>query len=1012
MKSLICKVMAFFLAITLMIVGADWKILCCAEDEFTEVKINAVVNSIPQKLDALQDQQGTLYLSTDVLSEITVYQYNNESMKFVHDASDGSMDYREVWTFAEEGIQIVNFSRGMINIQKEIAIPACPEYNGKRYFPLAELLPVLNANALVEDGCLYVEDVKHSMTNIMASFDIDDYLFDMYDDDDFLGLSSAEILSGWSYLFKTLLGLEWKRLTFTYDFNYGVCDDYEEIFTEYLREDAVYMEALSLDESRHHSIINYVSNEEYEDNSNFSECIGTLSDLLEMKYEGEIPNYGKIASFASMEITQGLEYYTFLSTYLNHVDDHYEMLRSVYGFDNHIVDGIESFVDGNEERAAALNVYSKYGENETDRFASALIDQYDHAAQNVITGKTFPLTALTASVSSLLFDYMEFAPKQVADNCQYLGHYNKIMVSACQKFNTMSSGHSGMDYQTIEDTRLSAILALNASRSIYQALLGSEQAYGNSGGVYQRKIDVIDEMLKKLYLAKNACLTDSEGYIDGRVQELNYDLPNVETYDKNYEENIQVFDKAIFGAVTNALALAGPPVVTDADGDGKLELTLSTIISDSEWRTSVIMVENVVSPGMYGYTSTGAAQYIGYDVDDEKGIVLFNNNYGSVGHTWISYSCWTGSSWETVSEYLREFVGTEVEPTVTKCYWNHETVTENEFHALSDKLNHERDDLPQLLNAYIDGDLANASEQFYAYLKTCSDVQSPIAVDIDKNGTAEQVIVVNNLTAMWRENTVFFNESGTEDFTGFDNVKSTVFVLDEHNGRVRIRSENFDREISLSVVDGSIVVNNDTNLSLEYSAEEDTLETNLLKIVSQNQIGAFNEVPIAELEQIAEELYLANGHAVVSCYTYCDWETDYDDQIPSEYEWAIYCRIKGCNSMEDVLEIIHQTFSSRYDDYNRGETSGDPREEGACAVTECLSEERGLFKEMNGKVYVLCGDSPYYVSNASATYQRTEGDEVWFTMSTDRPNRTFTADFSMVYEDGVWKMGAATYARY
>jgi len=66
---------------------------------------------------------------------------------------------------------------------------------------------------------------------------------------------------------------------------------------------------------------------------------------------------------------------------------------------------------------------------------------------------------------------------------------------------------------------------------MYQAMCDSEKALGNTGNIYQKKIDSINEVLKKLYLAKNCCLTDSEEYIDNRIEGLKQSISNISIVD-------------------------------------------------------------------------------------------------------------------------------------------------------------------------------------------------------------------------------------------------------------------------------------------------------------------------------------------------------------------------------------------------------------------------------------------------------------------------------------------------
>lgn len=181
----------------------------------------------------------------------------------------------------------------------------------------------------------------------------------------------------------------------------------------------------------------------------------------------------------------------------------------------------------------------------------------------------------------------------------------------------------------------------------------------------------------------------------------------------------------------------------------------------------------------------------------------------------------------------------------------------------------------------------------------------------------------------------------------------------------------------------------------------------MVTIDSANSSGS--DSSHADLERIAEKMYLDNAVAVVSCYTYYNWDAEFTDT--NNEELVGFRKIKNISSMDGIYAELHKTFSKRYDDYNRVQTSGDPREDNAGTVSYC--SESGLFKVVDGNVYVFSGECPYHLESATAVYQRTDGDEVWFKMTAnDWASGPFTADFSLVKEDGVWKIGAATYPRY
>ena len=255
-------------------------------------------------------------------------------------------------------------------------------------------------------------------------------------------------------------------------------------------------------------------------------------------------------------------------------------------------------------------------------------------------------------------------------------------------------------------------------------------------------------------------------------------------------------------------------------------------------------------------------------------------------------------------------------------------------------------------------------------------------------------------------------KSATEPVPDREDISLTAYTIQGCNLRSTPSKDNDDNIIGFLPAGTEVKAD---QLVDEYwyhvtcSAGSGYISHKMLKIGSASEGDTQS---VSELERIAEQMYQDNALAVVSCYTYMGWETDYADTI-SDGEYITYYSIKGIHSKQEALAFIHKTFSKRYDDYNRVQTSGDPRE--MVTVSNSLSGEREfvLFKEKNQKLYVFQGDCPYNLGSVTAKYQYTDGDEVWFHMTANEwSTGPFAADFSLLKEDGVWKIGAATYPRY
>ena len=306
-------------------------------------------------------------------------------------------------------------------------------------------------------------------------------------------------------------------------------------------------------------------------------------------------------SKASKSLDFGIKTSAYIELYYNHISDHYDMLNSVYNVKGKNIatsiagEGVGKYfatpVSNTEQIIAAADIYSLYDENNktsiikycTEQIAQLYIDEFTSNLDSYPTPLTY---AKIASVcSKLFFIAIDSKVYNVANNCEYLKFYNKIMEQSLSKYGEYKNSYDNISWNCIENSRLSAILTLLSSRSMYQAILDSEEVYGNSGKYYQTKIDSINEVLKKLYLAKNYCYTDSEEYIDERITFLNTSIEDIDinntpalnnnnnNYNDAEHELLQIYARYYYSHFDDK---SSSVFITDLTHDGIIELTVIT----------------------------------------------------------------------------------------------------------------------------------------------------------------------------------------------------------------------------------------------------------------------------------------------------------------------------------------------------------------------------------------------------------------------------------------------------
>lgn len=987
------------MTVALIICGLDWNMLCYAKDELKEVRINAVINSIPQRLEALQDKDGILYLSTDVLSNITVYQYDSESMRFVHDASDGSMNYREIWTFAEEGIQIVNFSRGMISIQKEIAIPARPEYNGKRYFPLAELLPALNANVLIRDGYLYVEEVENSLTNIFATLDIDEYLFDLYDDNDFLWFSDAEILSGWSYLFMTAVRLDLSRMAHiggfdrfgTISLNTAQIEDYEEIFTSFLSEDTAYLQSVGEENKQYLPLVTYLSSDDYEEEQIRQSAISAIAEYSERLHKKEIEKYPAMAYYCSeydlissldkisTYANNALQIYSYAALYVDHVADHYQMLETVYSSEWERT-FLEKLNEKDKSILGSKNVYNRFSENLITSLSSYVVDQsWDMLLDEAMEYNLFTGPKIAASLIELNLDSYDVYLYEIAKDCQYLGHYNQLMERGYSRYLDLYHGSAGMSYDTMEDARLAAIFTLLTSRSSYQAMHDAVLAMEDGKTLYEDEIAEIDRILEKLYLAKYCCLTDSEEYIDERIEMLNSTIDTITVFDKNlYDssevENLQIYARYFYTHFNEENASV---FLTDLTHDGVAEMTVVSRELYEEQNVlnhSDIFVYQLINDSLYLiYENFTGSAHVG-----NKGLSLTNIN----GNDYlIEYAPLIYGGDAVYSGVVFSLNG--IDNSVNEYY------NANIDHFVFDESRYDYD-----FNKKSEG--INKFESFLKeYLPNSKTLSNNSKVKIsDYDSNADDLFTISKASDVFQNVSTYFMDFSKIKIDATGEVHSLNGVLLREGP-----SEDFPQltmipnHTQINVIgaekDFQKIDKVDKWLYIEYQSQKGYVPSDCITIEFTKPYETLSESDMLIMGILLREQY--ERHLDLFSYNWGLLDCTPTNDIYQD----MYVRLEPKYSLDDLKNQYNNYYSSKYNLTNLEETH----------------------KEIDGYLYYLApgrGSDVWLESSEVYDIKSISADEneitfyncLFLTMGTWTQNESMRLkEFSIVYEDGKWKCG-------
>lgn len=548
MNNKIFSFIASMLCFVLFIDSNFNSLLVHADSDYEIKYLDALIEGKHERISVLQ-QNGNLYLSSESLSNYTAFYYDKTKRKFIHDRASENNGFREIWVNESSKLHIVSCLSAIPSVQHTLEIPEIIVFDEEEYFSVSEILPVLNCNVNIVNQELHIESNPYSLTNILSSFDLHDYLYNTYDDKDILGLSYDKVLTGYSYFFTSLVDFKWKRLINIGGKNLGKIDDYTEIFNSFLNEDEVYLKAMDNSTDYNASLVKYSKSDDNDIINYALESLSQSADISGELHQQMLELYPTIDSytneFTSIEalgktatgVDLLLKLCSYATVYNNHIDDHYQMLNAVYGATDN-ANGILLYASDDEAQIAAERIYTRYSADQTKSTASYIgqsvadivVNKAPELAGAAANSTAFSWAGAGALIAKGVFVYTDFNIYNIAEKAQYLGHFNHIMETALSQFQHCSSSVN-MSKSQIETIRLSAILTLLSSRASYQVMIYSQEQVGNGASIWQKKINQIDILLKQLYQANNECFTDSVEYINQKIEELKTGISRINLHD-------------------------------------------------------------------------------------------------------------------------------------------------------------------------------------------------------------------------------------------------------------------------------------------------------------------------------------------------------------------------------------------------------------------------------------------------------------------------------------------------
>ena len=407
------------------------------------------------------------------------------------------------------------------------------EYNGQLFLPLEELLPFLDADVeILDDGMLHIYPNPVSIFNAIAYDTLED---DTFSSDNVVG---GKFIGVAGRLIDSIINLRFDRLDIV--MHTGAIKDYNEIYKTLLTDNEIYLAAFDKEVTPFENALN-VFNDAFDTNNDFVDFVDDLVDTVwikQAKYILQAKGFKNYKEFSKelkeMKEWSGLEYSAdiaegifrildYSNAYVQQVEDHRDMLYAVYN----------SNFDFDFARTQAANETALlYGQEFSGQFlsmSSSALREY------IVEVGTKAITKELLAPYKVAFDILKFVQpqmKETAKNSANMFYLDGIVSDSSEAVEYYIASKS-FNENTLENLRLSMIMALLTSKYAYEIYYDGFLEYGKDGGDVAWKYYKINEWLTQLYLAADSVECNTPEYFNNKKAELTEDIKYLQLGDNN-----------------------------------------------------------------------------------------------------------------------------------------------------------------------------------------------------------------------------------------------------------------------------------------------------------------------------------------------------------------------------------------------------------------------------------------------------------------------------------------------